>query len=154
MAIEQYARDRLAYLDAVTADAATAAAARVGILQDDIWRRAIATLDSAPAPLVAAFVLSLNDMFDSSTSQRYATESKVPTETSVMLLAGALLATGALGYQTGLEGRRQVVLALLLFTMLAGGMVLVVDFSRARGGFTRIDTTPLQWTIQGFSPSP
>jgi hypothetical protein len=65
-------------------------------------------------------VSSLNDMFDASLVQRYSMEGREPAETMLVLLAGAMLAVGALGYQMGLGGRRQLVLAVLLLLMRSG----------------------------------
>lgn len=65
----------------------------------------------------------------------------------LVLLAGAMLAVGALGYQMGLAGRRHLVLALLLLLMMSGAMVMIIDFNRARLGLTRINPAPLVWTI-------
>jgi hypothetical protein len=151
--IEAYARGRLAYLAAATPNAAAAALVRTNALQTDIWRRMLPLLSAMPAPLASALVSSVNDMFDASLAQQTAMESRVPAETELMLLGGAMLAIGALGYQMGFTGRRQLVLALLLLAMLSGGMVLVIDFNRPRSGLTRVDTAPLVWTIQGFAPA-
>ncbi len=150
--IEEYARVRFAYLTAVTPDADAAALARTNALQTAIWQRTLPVLTEMPPPLASALLSSLNDMFDASLAERYAIESRVPTETALMLLAGAMLAIGSLGYQMGLAGRRQIVLSLLLIAMLSGGMMLIIDFNRPRDGLTRVDTAPLVWTIQGFAP--
>src|SRR5271169_1324783 len=105
--IEDYARARLAYLEAPTSDTAAASIARTNALRTRIWQGTLPPLEGMPAPLAGVFVNSLNDMFDANLAQRYAFESRVPTETELMLLVGAMLAVGALGYQIGLEGRRQ-----------------------------------------------
>jgi hypothetical protein len=107
-----------------------------------------------PPTLGPPLVSSLNDMFDASLVQRYAMESSVPIETMQMLLFGTMLAVGALGFQMGLAGRRQLVLSLLLLIMMSGAMMMIVDFNRARLGSTRVDPAPLVWTIQGFAPVP
>jgi hypothetical protein len=93
-------------------------------------------------------------MFDASLVQRYSMESRAPAETMLVLLAGAMLAVGALGYQMGLGGRRQLVLAVLLLLMMSGAMVMIIDFNRPRLGLTRINPAPLVRTIQGFGSAP
>ena len=126
--IEDYARVRLSYIQETSPNAIEAALARTNTLQ--------------------------NDMFDANLSQRFALESRVPLETMLGLLCGAVLAIGALGFQVGLTGKRHPLLGALLIGMLTGGMMLVVDLSRARLGFMRVDTAPLDWTLQGFTPGP
>src|SRR5271170_1752403 len=152
--IEEYARGRLAYLIATSPEAAAVALAQTNALQNVIWQKTLPVLTAMPPPLASAFVSSLNDMFDASLVQRYSMESGAPSETMLMLLVGAMLAASALGYQMGLAGSRQPVLALLLLVMLSGTMVMIIDFNRPRGGFIHIDTTPLEWTIGGFASSP
>jgi hypothetical protein len=152
--IEEYARSRLAYLVAASPDAATAALAHANTLQNEIWQRTLPLLPAMPAPLASQLVSSLNDMFDAELVQRYSMESRVPTETMLGLLGGAVLAVGALGYQMGLAGRRQLALALLLLLMVSGAMAMIVDFNQPSTGFIHVNPAPLEWTIQGFAPSP
>lgn len=152
--IEEYARARLSYLVETRPDAAAAALAHTNTLQNEIWQRTLPVLATMPPTLASALVSSFNDMFDASLVERYSMESRVPTETMLGLLLGAVLAAGALGYQMGLAGRRQLVLALLLLLMVSGAMVMIIDFNRPSGGFIHVDPTPLIWTIQGFAPGP
>src|SRR5262249_12015249 len=106
--IEQYARVRLAYLLAASPGAATSSLSRTNSLQNEIWQRTLPLLTAMPPALASNLVSSLNDMFDAALGQRYSMESRVPTETMLGLLLGAVLAIGALGYQMGLAGRRQL----------------------------------------------
>lgn len=152
--VEQYARLRQGYLEAPGHARQIALLASTAELQGRIWRDAMALAPTIPPPFATSLVTAINDMFDASLSQRYAIESRPPIETSLMLLLGAMLTVGGLGYQMGLTGYRHLVLALLLLAMLTGGIMLIVDFSRPRLGFTQIDTRPLIWTIQGFTPTP
>jgi hypothetical protein len=107
-----------------------------------------------PAPLAAALMSSINDMFSASLVQRYAIESRTPNETLLGLQLGAMLAAGALGFQMGLAARRQLVLTLLLLLMISGAMVMIVDFNRPYGGFIHVNPAPFEWTIRGFGDPP
>ena len=69
--IEEYARARLAYLEAPSPDAATAALAHANTLQNEIWQSTLPLLPAIPAPLASQLVSSLNDMFDAELVQRY-----------------------------------------------------------------------------------
>ena len=152
--IEDYARARLAYLTAASPDGTAAALTRADSLQSVIWQRALPVFAGMPPPWASTLASSVNDMFSASLAQRYSMESRTPSETLLGLLLGAMLAAGALGYQIGLAGRRQLVLSLLLFLMVSGAMVMIVDFNRPIGGFIHVDPAPLIWTIRGFATGP
>jgi hypothetical protein len=81
--IEDYPRARLAYLEAPTSDTAAASIARTNALQTRIWQGMLPALEGMPAPLAGVLVNLLNDMFDANLAQRYAFESRVPTETAL-----------------------------------------------------------------------
>lgn len=151
--IEDYARVRLDYTTAVQDAQITRLLARANELQAEVWDLATGLAQRAPTPITATLINALNDMFDASLAQRFALNSRVPVSLSWILLAGSLLAIGAMGYQLAATGNRQVVLSVLSLLMWAGALVLIVDFDRARLGTIRVDPSPLVWTIQGFEPS-
>jgi hypothetical protein len=148
--IEEYAKVRLDFTIAASDADIPALVARTNALQNDIWQTTQVVAHRSPNPLTTALVNALNDMFDHSASQRFAYESSVPAELMLALYSGALLTIGALGYQFGVAGKRQVVLSSLLLLMWTGGMLLIVDLSEPRMGDVRVDAEPLVWTIQGF----
>jgi hypothetical protein len=148
--IEEYARVRLAYVAAAGPDEAAPLLARTDVLQNAILQQALPVVAGMPPPLGAALMSSINDMFSASLAQRYAIESRTPNETLLGLQLGAMLAAGALGYQMGLAARRQLTLTLLLFLMLSGAMVMIVDFNRPYSGFIRVNSAPFEWTIRSF----
>ena len=150
--IEEYARTRLSYVSAIGANDEAEALTRSDRLQAEIWQRTVPVLEGMSPALASALVSSLNDMFDTSLAERYSVESRVPTQSMLVLLLGTTLAVTALGYQLGLAGRRQLVLFPILLVMLSGSMIAIIDFNRPRGGYTLIDPAPLIWTIQGFAP--
>jgi hypothetical protein len=92
--IEDHARARLAYVEAITAIGAATAIGETNRLQGQIWQRTLPVLQGMPAPLAGVLVSSLNDMFDANLAERWAFESRVPTETQLTLLVGAMLAIG------------------------------------------------------------
>ena len=148
--IEDYARVRLAFTTAVSEAEVPVLLAQTNRLQTDIWRDMQVIAQRAPTPITVALINALNEMFDDSAAQRFAYESRVPVNILTMLYFGALLAIGALGYQFGLIGKRQIVLTALLLIMWSGGMLLIVDLNQPRIGRVRADPAPLIWVIQGF----
>jgi hypothetical protein len=152
--IHDYARLRLAYIRGVPLADEAALHARIDAAQTDLWRITTAITRAHPSPITASLVAAMNEMFDSALIQRFATESRVPVRLIFMLLAGSLLCCGATGFQLGLRGRRHERIALMLMVMWAGALMLVVDFSNPRQGALGINTTPLEWTLQGMGKQP
>jgi hypothetical protein len=148
--IEDYARVRLAFTTAVSEADVPALVAQTNSLQKDIWRDTQVLAQHEPPPITVALINALNEMFDESAAQRFAYESRVPANILMMLYFGALLAIGALGYQIGLIGKRQIVLTSLLLIMWSGGLLLIIDLNQPRLGRTRVDPAPLIWVIQEF----
>ncbi len=150
--IEDYARARLDFTSAASDADVPVLVARTNALQTDIWQTTQVVAHRSPNAVTTALVNALNEMFDDSNSQQFAYISRVPARIMLGLYFGSLLSIGALGYQFGIAGRRQVVLSSLLWLMWSGGMLLVVDLNLPRTGHIAADVAPLVWTIQGFRP--
>jgi hypothetical protein len=153
--IEELAKVELAFTIASSTEPEAGLLARREALQNQIWGLAQTVARRDPAPITIALTSALKDMSDSALAQRFAFDSRVPPTLSWMLLFGALLAMGAMGYQFGLTGARHPVLVSLLLAMWTGGMALIMDLNQPRLGSIRVDPAPLVWTIHGFAgPSP
>jgi hypothetical protein len=152
--IVDYARTRLAFTRADLTGPVDALVARTEQDKTRIWALATDAARRAPTPITAGLIVALNAMFDASVSQQFAVEGRVPPGILSMLVAGAILAIGAMGFQLGLTGHRQPVLSSLLLAMWVGGIVMTVDLNRPRLGDLRVDTSPLVWTIREMDAAP
>ena len=148
--IEQYTKVRLDYTTGEHEDRVPSLLAETGNLQTEMWNKATELARRVPTPISASLIAALNEMFDASLAQRFAFTTRVPPSLEWTLLAGSLLAVGAMGYQLGATGSRQAILSVLSLLMWAGALVLIIDFDRARQGTIRVDPAPLIWTIEGF----
>ncbi|MGE0415485.1 MAG: hypothetical protein AB7O80_01660 [Acetobacteraceae bacterium] len=152
--IEEYAKVRLAYLSAPQDSDLEAIRTRTSSLQNRIWAHGREIAIRTPTPISASLIASLNEMFDLSLSQRHAFASRVPIYLIWAILLGSIMGIGAMEYQFGVSGRRQTLLTVLMLLMWTGSVMLIVDLNRPRLGALRIDTRPLVWTIESFSPAP
>jgi hypothetical protein len=150
--IEDLAKVELAFTTAGSTEPEAGLLARREALQSQIWGLAQTVARRDPTPITTGLTNALNEMSDQALAQRFAFDSRVPPTLSWMLLLGALLAMGAMGYQFGLAGARHPVLVSLLLAMWTGGMALIMDLNQPRLGSIRVDPAPLVWTIQGFAP--
>jgi hypothetical protein len=151
--VEEYARVRLAFTTAPRGDRArevrldAETTALVARMQAELERLAA----RAPTPLTVSLATALNHMSDMAMAQRFAFESRVPIEILWMLLGGAMLAIGAMGFQFGLAGHRLPLMTALLIGMWVIGMLLIIDLSRPRDGSILVDPRPLEWLLEGFA---
>jgi len=152
--IESYARIRLAFAEAQDRAEAARQITRSDAAQTTMWSLASVAARATPTPISASVISAMNTMIDAAQSQRFTFASEVPAEVGEMLLAGSVLALGAVGYLLGLDGQRRLGLTSLMLAMWAGGIAVTADLSSPRIGQIRATSAPLVWTIQGFSNSP
>ena len=148
--VEAFARTQLAYVSSNSFDVEPELIARKAALQKQIWQAMLTITREQPSTSTSALATAVLEMFSVARTERFAFESRVPANMSWMLMAGSLLAIGAMGYHSGVSGSRQIVLTSLLLVMWAGGMVLVADLNRPRIGSVRVDPAPLAWIVQDF----
>jgi hypothetical protein len=138
--IEAFAKVQLAYVSSDTFDVEPKLILQKTALEKQIWQAMETLSREQPSTSTAMLGAALIEMF----------ESRVPANMSWMLMAGSLLAIGAMGYHSGVSQTRQIVLTSLLLVMWAGGMALVADLNRPRIGSVRVDPAPLAWTVRDF----
>lgn len=145
--IRKYAATRLAFTIAERDGPVEALNEQTAEEEAVIWAHVREAARLQPSPITATMINAVNEMIDSAQSQRFAFLGDPPGAMFDMMIAGSLLAIGALGYEMGLRGRRQLVLTCLLLLMWTGAIVITFDLSRPRIGEARPDPRPLEWTI-------
>lgn len=148
--VEAFGKVELAYVSSDSFAVEPALIARRVSLQRQIWQAAQSVARRDPSSMTTSLITALINMFEAAVAERFAFESRVPADLLGMLLAGSLIAIGAMGYHLGVSGSRQVVLTALLLVMWAGGMALIADLERPRIGAIRVDPAPLVWVVDGF----
>ena len=68
---------------------------------------------------------------------------RVPETVILVLMVGALLTLGVMGYSAGLTGRRGMLSAVVLMVALGTVLTLVIDLDRPREGFLQVSQQPL-----------
>ena len=146
--VRQYAQTRFDFTRAPADKALGDLDARTSEMTREIMEQVTQAARKAPTPITATLITAIDEMFDSAQAQRFAFLDETPSAILDMMILGAVIAIGAMGYETGLRGPRQPVLTSLLLVMWAGGMVITVDLSHARLGAIPVDARPLEWTLQ------
>ena len=68
---------------------------------------------------------------------------EVPDTVVILLIIGAILTLGMVGYSAGLTRRRSLLSAVVLVIVLGSVITLVVDLDRPRDGFLQVNQQPL-----------
>jgi hypothetical protein len=150
--LREYAPLRINALDPVVYEANLHASKD---MLDDLWVQAeIVAKQSGNQPVVALFVESVNVAIDLlGTREAALTNGRVPETVIWLLLLGALLSAGIVGFHAGLTNRRGVVGAVTLIVILAAALVFVIGLDRPRDDLLRVSQQPLVNVIEEMGPA-
>lgn len=123
---------------------------RTAVLQSQIWDRLSSIVRERPDDVSSSLMQSLNDVFDSSTAERFAIETKIPHQLFWLLVGIIFVSMGAFGYQLGLSGHELRVLLVLLVAVWTAVLVVILDLSAPRIGTTRTSTAVYDWALEGM----
>jgi hypothetical protein len=123
---------------------------RSSALQTEIWGHLSALARERSDPIVASLMASINDVFDASSAERFAFESRLAPQLFWLLIGMALISMAALGYQLGLKGQKTYILSAFLVAVWTAVIVVILDLSAPRLGTFRTSLTVYDWTLQGF----
>ena len=152
--LREYAPLRINVLDQAAYDANLAESKA---MMDDLWAQAEAVARTdGDQPVVALFIESLNGAFDVLAAREAAlTSGRLPESLVVLLLFGAFLSAGIVGYHAGLINRRGLFGAIVLIVVLSAALVLVIDLDRPRDGLLRVSQQPLEDLVETIgAPQP
>lgn len=103
--------------------------------------------------VVAIYVELVNETIDIHESRVTAgIYSRVPETVILLLIVGAALSVGMVGYSAGLTGRRSLLSAVVLVVALGAVIMIVVDLDRPREGFIQVNQQPLLDLQQQIGP--
>jgi hypothetical protein len=145
--LREYAPLRINVLDQDAYDR-NLAASKVKL--DDLWAQAEAVArDSGNKPVVALFVQSVTNAIDLvATREAALTNGRVPETVIWLLLLGALLSAGIVGFHAGLTDRRGLIGAIALIVLLSAALVFVIGLDRPRDDLLRVSQQPLENVIE------
>ena len=103
--------------------------------------------------VVAIYVESVNETIDIHESRVTAgIYARVPETVLLLLVGGAALSLGMVGYSAGLTGRRSLLSAVVLVVALGAVIMIVIDLDRPREGFIQVSQQPLLDLQQQIGP--
>ncbi|MFN9092526.1 MAG: hypothetical protein ACK5V0_13780 [Alphaproteobacteria bacterium] len=153
--LEEYTKLRADFIQApAEREVVRAINDRTSALQNRIWEHVTAIVRERPDPISASLMAATNEVFDSSTAERFAFSQTMPPQMVWLLMGIAVLSIGALGYQLGLRGLSLPFLSVLLIGMWTSVIVVILDLSAPRIGSLRSSAAAYYWTLDGFAPNP
>ena len=109
-------------------------------LQTQLWSLGSEAARQKPElPTMALFLQALNDSFDRQSELKAAISNRVPGLILLLLILGAVLALGQIGYGCGLTGRRNLSATITLCLLVAAIILVTLDLDRPRQGFLQLD---------------
>jgi hypothetical protein len=148
--LRQYVPTRITLTDS---DDLAGDIARSTEIQNKIWAITEDVARNNGSDVVALFVESVNDTIDDHESRVTARiYSRVPETVLLLLVGGAALSLGMVGYSAGLTRRRSLLSAVVLVLALGAVIMIVVDLDRPREGFIQVSQQPLIDLQQQIGP--
>lgn len=139
--------DAVSYADRRTEMGADEARSRAlqGRLEAQVLRFALTAPNAAGTSLMSA----THEVTDRAAITDLNLTASVPRHVLRLLLVVAVLSVGAMGYQFGLGGNRQIFVTALLMVTWTVTLLLVLDIDTAHWGALRGDATPLRKLLAG-----
>lgn len=111
----------------------------------ELWAEAEEIARANPdSETVALYIETLNETIDLHEARVTAVVyARVPETVLLLLMIGAALTLGMVGYNAGLTRRRSLVTAVALVAVLGAVITVVVDLDRPRDGFLQVSQQPL-----------
>ncbi len=128
-----------------------AIAAKVGVLQQEIWATSMLAVKDSVPPYGASYVSAVNEMFDVSTSLTVAQKTHPPIETYVFLGFLTLICAGLVGMNLAGAKRGTTPHKLIYALVMTVALYIIVDFEFPRIGLIRIDQSDELLTAQRAS---
>jgi hypothetical protein len=112
---------------------------------EQLWAEAELLAEGAPeSETLGLFIQSLNQTIDLHATRVTAiVYARVPATVLLLLIIGAVLAVGMVGFNAGLSRKRSMIGAIALIVILGAVITLIVDLDRPRDGFLQVSQQPL-----------
>ena len=148
--LREYASERLKLVELETH---AAARIRSEEIQPQLWAIAQELAATQPANLILAlYVDSLNQTINLHTERLTAMSiARIPITIYFGMYLVAMLGLLMLGFQSGINGTLDLIVALILILIFSSVMILIIDLDRSWGGLLRVSQQPMRDLISSFA---
>jgi hypothetical protein len=122
-------------------------------IQDELWAMVEQLAKTESSDVFALYIESVNDVVNAHESRATAiVYARVPETVIILLILGAAITLGMVGYSAGLTRRRSPLTAVTLVVLLAVVLTLVIDLDRPRNGFLQVSQQPIVDLMNQLGP--
>jgi hypothetical protein len=127
--------------------------ARSEAIQAQLWAMVVEMAKTESSDVFALYIESVNDVINAHESRVTAiVNARVPETVIILLILGAGITLGMVGYSAGLTRRRSPLTAVTLVVLLAVVLTLVIDLDRPRNGFLQVSQQPIVDLMNQLGP--
>ena len=113
-------------------------------LQDQLWQQAVAAAEAEPQSIPVGWMLQAVSAMGDAKEDRYAAqENHVPESVLMLLIAFALLTSGAVGYGNALAGGRALATAAVFTVLIVNVLMVIIDLDRPSRGLINVSQEPM-----------
>jgi len=128
--------------------------ARSAQLEDQMWSITEDVARTNSNDVISVFVESMTSVIQVHEQRvNAALNVRVPSTILVLLIGGAVLSLGMVGFGAGVTGQRSVITAVVLIVALGATIMLVLDLDQPRQGFITASQQPLIDVVQEIGPA-
>jgi hypothetical protein len=123
-------------------------------ITEELWAMAEQAAEERPESVpIGLYIDSLNETIDLDAKRTTAiVYARVPETVIDLLIVGAAVTLGMVGYSAGLAGRRSLFSAVVLVIVLSSVLTLVIDLDRTRNGVIQVSQQPLLELTERLGP--
>jgi len=127
--------------------------ARSEEIQGELWAMVEKMAKTESSDVFALYIESVNDVINMHKARATAiVYGRVPETVVILLILGAGITMGMVGYGAGLTTRRSLLTALVLVVLLSVVLTLVIDLDRPRNGFLQVSQHPIIDLMNDLGP--
>lgn len=113
-------------------------------IQAQLWEEAQAAHKLDPGPVTTGlYIQALNDLIDAFSSRNAALKQHVPELVLLLLYGVFVIASGILGYSSGLGSHRPSAIAYIMVVLMVLLVFVIIDLDRPRRGLIQVDQSSL-----------
>jgi len=116
---------------------------RCAEIENELWKHAEAAAQSAPTPITATFINSLNELIDTDAERVTASRNKIPAPVWILLVLVAAFGCLTSAYGSGAQGVRSAFTSAFLPLLITVVIVLIFDLMHTHQGVVHINQGPM-----------